>query len=520
MAGFAGAITWAAMALAWLPVMAFVCQLLADVGPARMAQVVKECWSPRVFGIWLTSVKMAGAIAMASTLTGLLLHRLLVRRSEAEKGTWMTIHSLGLLASPYILIQGLLNLAGPNSWIQENVLPARWSIYSGTGYFLVQVLLNSGLALLFLNACDARFDRKYSDFMAIYRPSPLAWLMTFFKVRHLPALGVTFTFIFIVSYWNYDSASILRQNLLSLELMAAFGSFYNNAQAAAIALPGFVAILPLAVALYFWISPVALSLRTPGAGVGGKGKFPSAMVLAVLPLAIIGISIGGLVSRFSSMPVAWYNLKLALGDLANSAVVGVSSGIVLALVSMAAACHLRLRPHQLRWVLLSLVLAASVPAVITGIGYIQLRAITGESHWPSGLARLVILNVMLWLPLCMLVSIAFIGRLPSAWLDELRLMNWPASARQLRLAASIVFPTVLKVFMVGFALSIREVPASLLNYTPDAGTIALTIETMLHFEQPDALSALCIAQFMLVGVVWGLVSAVVLMMRKLPLWER
>ena len=73
---------------------------------------------------------------------------------------------------------------------------------------------------------------------------------------------------------------------------------------------------------------------------------------------------------------------------------------------------------------------------------------------------------------------------------------------------------------VGFTSVIREVPASLLNVPPDGSTLALSIETLLHFEQPVRIASLCLAYFLtilLCCVGFGLLGYVLDQFKKLQL---
>ncbi|MEM7674211.1 MAG: hypothetical protein AAF212_12785, partial [Verrucomicrobiota bacterium] len=62
--------------------------------------------------------------------------------------------------------------------------------------------------------------------------------------------------------------------------------------------------------------------------------------------------------------------------------------------------------------------------------------------------------------------------------------------------------------LAGFAVVAREVPAGLLNMPPGQSTLAVSIETLLHFEQPDRVAALCIAYMGAVVIAGGLLYVV------------
>lgn len=512
-----GLLILAGIVLIWLPAGAFAWEVVSGIGPSALGKLIHEQWSPRLLGLWRTNLNFALMIAVLSTVAGFLLHRLLLLRQPREHAFWLMMYALTLVGSPYILIQGWLNLSGPNTWLQLEVLPTGWALYSPAGYILVQALLNSGLAFLVIHGSKSLLDRKYSDFTAIYRPSFRNRIRTILRIRYLPSLLVSFSFIFLLAYWHYDSASILRQNLLSLELMTAFGSFYDDGQAAAIAVPSCLAVLPVALLMSVFITPLALSMKAPAPLQNVRQSFWALAGLMLLPVLTLGVSLVGLIARFSSPRLAWDSLKLAQADLINTAGIGLFSGLFLAVLALPVAWHLRVHPRKARWIIPLLVLALSIPPVISGIGFIHLRSLTGESYWPEGPLRLVILNVILWLPVCIILALASLTRLPPRWIEEMRLLRLSFSVLLLRMLSPFIFPIVLQLFMVGFALSIREVPASLLNYTPEGGTLALTIETMLHFQQPDALSALCLAQFVLVAAIWGAgASALYLIKKRMP----
>ena len=74
------------------------------------------------------------------------------------------------------------------------------------------------------------------------------------------------------------------------------------------------------------------------------------------------------------------------------------------------------------------------------------------------------------------------------------------------LARPVLVPRFLLLFGFGFLMAMREVPASLLNYPPDGSTLALTIETMLHFDQPQLISALCLIQLLISLVMFSAIA--------------
>lgn len=499
---FAGGFVLVVLTLVWLPAGVFVGKVLSEIGIAPLAKMIQDQWTPRLWELWRSNLVLAFVIAALSTLTGFFLHRMLSLRPRREHSPWLILFALPVVGSPYIVIQGWLNLLGPNTWIQLHVLPTGWSLYSKLGYVLLQVLLNSGLSMLIIHGGKALLDRKYSDFLKIYSVSFFNRLRTILHTQYLAPLLASFSFVFLQAYWHYDAASMLRQNLLSLELMTAFGSFYDNGQAAAIALPACLTTLPLALLMLMGLSPMITSLKVPASSAPRSAKVGSFLGLLLLPILLLLVPLGGLITKFSSVRLAWDSLKLVATDLTNTAQVGLFSGLLLTLVSLLLAGYFRRYSRQAKWIIPMIILALSMPSVLNGIGMIHLRSWIGDRFFPQGPLRLVVLNTMLWSPACAITGLASLLRLPTRWIDEMRLMPRSSVISWIRIAGPFLIPTAIQLFILGFALSLREVPASLLNYSPDGGTIALTIETMLHFEQPNALSALCLAQFGLVVTIW------------------
>ena len=228
--------------------------------------------------------------------------------------------------------------------------------------------------------------------------------------------------------------------------------------------------------------------------------------IALLPLIVIpGLTVGtalwGLLAQLSNPAEAWKALAPVAGDAETTLLVGFLCGCSLAMLGLMAAFAFRLcLPHSRPLVALAC-LALAVPAVVSGIGLILLRNASFPEALSTGILPLLLANLFVQLPLVILFALGMTGGWTHAETETTAILEIPVWMVMSRLAPPVFLPAIPLLFLLGFALAAREVPASILNYSAESGTLALTIETMLHFEQPNALSALCLLQLALVASV-------------------
>lgn len=485
--------------LAWAPLTAFLIKV-AESGPLAWAAV----WSPRVLGLAEGSARTALFTALGVVVIGVLLCEALERRPERERFYWLGGYGLAALVSPYIVVQGWINLWGRGGWLRAAAGMGggeRFSLFSAGGSLAMHLLLWLPTGVVILWAARTGLAEKHEDFMRLYQPRWRDALRTYYRAKYLVGAGVAAIYTLITVFWSYEVPSILSQPSLAMEVMAAFGSFYDYGAAAALVLPPLAATLVLGSMMFPLLRGEGLAWRRAA---GARAPRGWAAVVLTLPLALgLGMCVAGLMARLQRTDEIGPALVLARADFLNTLIVALGAGGVVALAGAVAGLGWRLSGCG-AWKRVGVVVAVgalAVPPVVGGIGWVHLYGTDLLAHAPCTILRLVLVEGVLFLPLAVLLGYVATAGWTQAWSRELAQFGREAAGG--RMAGRLFAGRWVLLGAAGGALAAREVAAGLLNYPPGGSTLAITIETMLHFDQPTALSVLSLAQLILVAGFWA-----------------
>lgn len=480
--------------LCLFPAAVFLGGIALDHGTRSIIESLGSSWSLRVFQLWGQTLLLAILAAIFATAIGLACANSLKARPRRERFFWVVLQLLVLLPSPYVIIQGWLNLSGGSGVLLPSI-SSFFTIFSPIGLVIFASLVHSPLAFFVYLLADRAEDSKYREFDQIFSLAITDKVTTIWRKRYGWPTASSLSLCFLLTYWQYDAPSILRQNLLSLEIMAAFGSFFDHLQAAVLVVPTTLVGIPVAIGLSAILAEDRFSLRSPAAE-PTRVHATAVVPLILVPAVTVFTAIVGLTTQLSDWSKALTAIETASADLLTTLNVGFSSGLLLAVASLVAAVAFRFILPKSRWLIVIPCLGFSIPPVVCGLGLSTLRT---SSFGPLiNLAPLVITNFFVSLPLMILTSICLTSTWTRSSTFETINLRIPFRVIAEKLVVPMILPMFPILFLIGFMLAVREVPASLLNYPPDGSTLALTIETMLHFDQPDAISALCLLQLIAV----------------------
>jgi ABC-type Fe3+ transport system permease subunit len=472
----------------------------SEAGPLDWA----AAWSSRVVALAAGSAVTALLTAVVVVGIGVLLCEALERRPERERFFWLGGYGLAALMSPYIVVRGWINLWGREGWLRVAMGlggDERFTLFSPGGSLAMHLLLWLPTGVVILWAARTGLAEKHDDFMRLYRPGRRGALVTYYRAKYLVGTCVTGLYTLITVFWSYEVPSILSQPSLAMEVMAAFGSFYDYGAAAALVLPPLAATLVLGVIAFPLLRGEGLIWRRAS---GGRKPHLWACVALALPLILgLGMCLAGLLLRLSRPGEIGPALLLARPDFLNTLMVASGAGLLLAVVGAVAGLGWRLSEGG-AWKRLGLVVAVgalAVPPVVGGIGWVHLYGTAALAGAPRNILRLVLVDGVLLLPLGLLLGYVATASWTQAWNRELAQFGRETEGG--KMAGRLFAGRWVLLGAVGGALAAREVAAGLLNYPPGGSTLAITIETMLHFDQPTALSVLSLAQLILVAGFWS-----------------
>jgi hypothetical protein len=400
------------------------------------------------------------------------------------------------LLSPYLLAQATIYLLGAQGhlWQTLGINPV-FSIHGELGLVTTASLWLFPLAMVIFMGV-ARLPDAYRSELTGFHLGWWPWIRLYVLPSYGSAFCLSFGICGLMAFWNYDLASMLRVNVFPVEVLAAFGSFYDFSQAVELTLvPACVSAL-LAVALLVlatretWGSEVRDNRIEPEAG----GPWGSGMVLFVL-LLLYSLIAWGLAGTVASPQGFFESISDFRSEWWNTVRYGISAGlgvgvwvaltVVLGLVCKGWVWRVGLALCLVPWLL---------PPTVLAMGWTSLWPLPVFSSVRGAGAELYLVEMhsalMVVPALGMLFSLVWRSKLD----ETLDTLDTPLHIRGLLLSQSLNGRMGILCF-IGFALAIREVPAGLLNMPPGGGTLALSIETLLHFEQPERVAALCIAYF-------------------------
>lgn len=422
------------------------------------------------------------------------------------------LHALCFVISPYIAAQGWIQVMGADGvlWQILAIQPKPEMIYSRLGMVFLMCLQFIPLSLIIFSLTRPSLSRESLELQKLVH-------ITFWKriyLFHISSNKLTYLFsltlIFWLSFWNYETPSILRLNTYALSLYAAFGSFYDYNQALGYLLHAVIYGVPTLFVILKVTPALSANIRSLAPSYVRSNNYLKTTITflvcglvpfcgLVIPLISIIIDLGG-TNTFERLTKTLIDYK---NDIGNTLIVAsITSVITLALcLFFVWITSLLKNRKQLSIPSLSLFM---IPPLCTGIGMVHW--FTENSSTEAGLERIIIVNLLILLPILLLpVSIAFPEK-SSSQSDVQKLYKMSFSKRITLFARPLYLPRLLLLFGFGFLMVMREVPASLLNYPPDGSTIALTIETMLHFDQPQLISALCLIQLLLSLTVFSTIA--------------
>ena len=445
----------------------------------RVAEVVQKSLRTALFA-GLLSLLFAGAL------------HALIQQTRFRK-IWLLIFIIPMLLSPYTFVQGWIHWLGDQGTLSNTKL----TLYSQKGLIFMLAAHFFPWALLLLQLGHRPLARNEKEFCQ------LASLSSWKKFRLLiwPRIGlplvVAFLWITLQAFWSYDIPSMLRQNLISLEVMAAFGSFYDLNRALAVLINTWpIAFLPILLIVLLILHREHLKRFLEFETCPPQNTSWKDGLAATLSLLLLIIPLSGLLIQMSSLPRISETFTDAFGDFKNTLLYA----SLAPLLSLLLITPLLFTQRRTRTLLSSLlILGLIIPSSVLGILWLQVASLTSWPAFLEGKALMIVLLAIFLLPYTALAASVFLDSPAKAWKDLSRMtpqahrLRWQEFLRLKRPQCGLLL-------IVLSLVCIREVPLILLHYPPEGGTLALTIETMLHFDQPALVAGLCLFQLLATGM--------------------
>jgi iron(III) transport system permease protein len=266
-------------------------------------------------------------------------------------------------------------------------------------------------------------------------------------------------------------------------------------------------------------------------------RWPAAIVLWAIVLLVAALPLGNLLYKAGILVTAtetghtrsWSVPKVAervvaapvefRGELWLSTRIGAAAASAALAIALALAWSMRLAKKTPHVRLIILALCLTIPGPLLGLATIHVLNRPPDSPM-AWMAALYDSNFAPWLvqtiralPLVTLILWPALATVPQAMLDAAAIEGARGSSQLFRIALPQRWPAVAAAWLVGFAIAVGELAATVLVLPPQQSTtISVRVFQMLHYGVDDRLAAICLVMVAGIAMLTGI--AATLLQRK------
>ncbi|HEX2474062.1 MAG TPA: ABC transporter permease subunit, partial [Lacipirellulaceae bacterium] len=264
----------------------------------------------------------------------------------------------------------------------------------------------------------------------------------------------------------------------------------------------------------------------------GTWRFPAAIILwsilfltAALPLGNLLYKAGGLVTMTESGRVrSWAAAKVVAriaaapnefgGELWLSTKIGAAAATAALAIGVPLAWSMRLA-RRTPWVrMTAIALCLTIPGPLLGVALIRLLNRPPDSPL-AFLAVVYDSNFAPWLvqtiralPMVTLILWPALSTIPQVMLDAAAIEGAGWWGRLLRIAVPQRWPAAAAAWLIGFAIAVGEVAATVLVIPPQQSTaISVRVFQLLHYGVDDRVAAICLLMAAAIAALTGIAAA-------------
>jgi ABC-type Fe3+ transport system permease subunit len=299
-----------------------------------------------------------------------------------------------------------------------------------------------------------------------------------------------------------------------------------------------LAVVAIAASSRFFSQLTEAPHRPPWIWRLGRGRVPATIGLWAILLLVAGVPLGNLVYKAGVVVTAtaaghvrgWALAKVAeriaaapvqyAGEIELSSSVGAAAATAAVAIALPLAWSMR-QARRAPWCrMIGLALCLTIPGPLLGIAVIHVLNRPPDSFFAL-LALLYDSNFAPWLvqtiralPLVTLILWPALASLPPSMLDAAASEGAGWWGQLLRIALPQRLPAVTAAWLVGLAIAIGELAATVLVVPPQSSTmLSVIVFQLLHYGVDDRLAAICLVMVGGVAILTGIAAA--LLKRKI-----
>jgi iron(III) transport system permease protein len=514
---------------------------------------------PRVARLWLNSARLACATCLIALPLGTLLAAAIFK-SDVPGRRAAALLLVGMLFVPLYLVTGAWDAGfGIQGWhtLANNPHLAHQPWLSGwRAAVWVHALAAVPWVVLIVGASLRAVEAEIEeDAATCAAPQKVMWYVSI--RRAAPAVVLAGVWVAIMTTTEISVTDFFQVRTFAEEVytQSALGTFDTSGEQAVASteLPALSAVglwsgLLLSTILALAAIIVAGRLfadlsdsphRPPWLWQLKHGRWPAAILLWLSMLLLAGVPLGNLLYKAGiQVNVAdtertrtWSAAKVAerlakapddfQGELWLSAQIGGAAATAALAIALPLAWSMRPNSTEIPirrrpWLrLFALSLCLTIPGPLLGVVTIRLLNRPPDSPF-AALALLYDSNFAPWLvqtiravPLATLIMWPALASVPQVMLDTAATDGTGWWGRLFRIALPQRWPAAAAAWLVGFAVAVGELAATILVMPPQRGATALSIQIfqLLHYGVDDRVAAICLVTVFAVAAITGIAAA-------------
>jgi iron(III) transport system permease protein len=420
-------------------------------------------------------------VALLSMAGGLLLASAFLRWKKVGRKAWFLWALLPL--PPYLLA---LVWSAAFFQISRFIGPGPLVLQGWSAAALTEVMAFLPFAAFLAWTAIRGLDADLLACAALLRPGTVVWLRVALPLA-TPVLAAGASVIFTLSLLDYTIPSLFAIQVYAMEPFALYGATGRVEDALAASVP---LLILGGVATILGLRQFKVLSSRPGREPDHFGGALAASAGALLLGFQLVVLLGGLVGNLGTPADFVLAIRASLPEFTESLMTGLLAAMLAVSAGAWAARRIRARVHWAFLFWLGLVLGLALPAPLTGIGLLALRAwmpILPELAWP------ILAQTCRALPFCALVMFAWSLRRDPALAEAGRIFAPSSLQAILKIEIPLAAPAFALAFVLALAIAMGEIGATLLITVPGHSTLAIRLYNLLHYGASREASALALA---------------------------
>lgn len=435
-----------------------------------------EIFQPKTLQLLLSSVTLAGIIAITTTIIGGVFAFFLTKTDLPFRNIFKLAFLIPLFLAPYILAV---------SWVDFFVLlgSGRSFIYSRAGVIFVLSIIFTPLSMLIISSGLSNINSRMEEaglMITSYSKTAIKIILPLIK----PSIITSFILVFVLAISEFSVPAFLAVNVFVTEIFTQFSAFYQYDIAIANAMVLITLCISLLMLEKFYLADAPFLTITPKSQQVRiiplkKAKFPLLVIHILHLLLSVIIPVAMLV--FQAFQTGWATLeeagRLLLPTILDSIFYATGGAFLLVLFGFIFAWMAE--REQLKALNSILLITFGVPSTVLGIGLIKffnIPLLTGiySSFW------IVIIG---YLGRFIFVAEKLIAnalkQVPRSFEESAQLTGAGFLQQMRKIVLPLTFPGVFGAFLIGFLFCLNELGTTIMVYPPGTSLMPIKIFTIM-----------------------------------------